>query len=80
MLGPAATWRVARRSRASTAGAKDRGERVAVHAFSNFRAEFDEDGTATANWYMLLWGADGEPRAKAAPHADQPRHREIPLG
>jgi hypothetical protein len=47
---------------------EDRGERVAVHAFSNFRAEFDEDGTATANWYMLLWGADGAaPRESTAP-------------
>ena len=38
-----------------------RGERVAVHAFSNFRAEFDGAGGATAHWYMLLWAADGEP-------------------
>jgi hypothetical protein len=36
-----------------------RGERVAVHGFSNFRAEFDDEGRATATWYMLLWGADG---------------------
>lgn len=36
-----------------------RGERVAVHGFSNFRAEFDGEGTATAHWYMLLWAADG---------------------
>lgn len=42
---------------------EDRGERVAVHAYSNFRAEFDDKGGATANWYMLLWAADG-----AAPH------------
>lgn len=38
-----------------------RGERVAVHAFSNFRAEFDDAGGAIATWYMLLWGADGAP-------------------
>jgi hypothetical protein len=38
---------------------EDRGERVAVHAFSNFRAEFDDAGGATATWYMLLWAADG---------------------
>ncbi|MBO9711774.1 hypothetical protein [Sphingomonas sp.] len=37
-----------------------RGARVAVHAFSNFRAEFDDAGGATAHWYMLLWAADGE--------------------
>lgn len=36
-----------------------RGERVAVHAFTNFRAEFDDVGGATAHWYMLLWAADG---------------------
>ena len=36
-----------------------RGERVAVHAFSNFRAEFDDEGGASATWYMLLWAADG---------------------
>lgn len=45
---------------------EDRGERVAVHAFSNFRAEFDGQGGATAHWYMLLWGADGP-----APHASE---------
>ncbi|MBA16904.1 MAG: hypothetical protein CMN73_11200 [Sphingomonas sp.] len=39
---------------------EDRGARVAVHAYSNFRAEFDGEGGATANWYMLLWAADGE--------------------
>lgn len=45
-----------------------RGERVAVHAFSNFRAEFDTDGSATAHWYMLLWAADGAaPRESTAP-------------
>ena len=47
---------------------EQRGARVAVHAFSNFRAEFDDAGGATANWYMLLWGADGEaPRESTAP-------------
>ena len=45
-----------------------RGERVAVHAFSNFRAEFDDAGGATANWYMLLWAADGgAPRDSDSP-------------
>ena len=45
-----------------------RGERVAVHAFSNFRAEFDDAGGATATWYMLLWAADGEaPQESASP-------------
>ena len=39
---------------------EDRGARVAVHAFSNFRAEFDDVGGATAHWYMLLWAVDGE--------------------
>jgi hypothetical protein len=47
---------------------KDRGARVAVHAYSNFRAEFDDAGGATAHWYMLLWAADGEaPRESEAP-------------
>jgi hypothetical protein len=36
-----------------------RGARVAVHGYSNFRAEFDGQGGARANWYMLLWAADG---------------------
>jgi len=47
---------------------EDRGERVAVHAYSNFRAEFDEAGGATATWYMLLWAADGA----------APRESEVP--
>lgn len=47
-----------------------RGERVAVHAFSNFRAVFDEAGGATATWYMLLWAADG-----AAPRDSEPPTR-----
>ena len=47
-----------------------RGERVAVHAFSNFRADFDEEGGATATWYMLLWAADG-----AAPQPSEPATR-----
>ncbi|PKP92173.1 MAG: hypothetical protein CVT77_09820 [Alphaproteobacteria bacterium HGW-Alphaproteobacteria-16] len=47
---------------------EDRGERVAVHAYSNFRAEFDNAGGATANWYMLLWAADGAaPQESVAP-------------
>jgi len=49
---------------------ENRGERVAVHAFSNFRAEFDGTGGATAHWYMLLWGADGP-----APHPSEPPTR-----
>jgi hypothetical protein len=44
-----------------------RGARVAVHAFSNFRAEFDDAGGATATWYMLLWGADGEAPRESEP-------------
>lgn len=47
---------------------EDRGARVAVHAFSNFRADFDDAGGATATWYMLLWAADGEaPRDSEPP-------------
>lgn len=38
---------------------EDRGERVAVHAVTNFRAEFDGEGGAVATWYMLLYAADG---------------------
>lgn len=37
-----------------------RGARVSIHAFTNFRAEFNDRGGATANWFMLLWAADGE--------------------
>jgi hypothetical protein len=45
-----------------------RGARVAVHGFTNFRAEFDGAGGATAHWYMLLWGADGEaPQESSVP-------------
>ena len=45
-----------------------RGARVAVHGFTNFRAEFDGVGGATAHWYMLLWAADGEaPRDSMVP-------------
>ncbi|WP_296614498.1 hypothetical protein [Sphingomonas sp.] len=39
---------------------EDRGARVSIHAFTNFRAEFDDQGGATATWFMLLWAADGE--------------------
>lgn len=38
-----------------------RGPRVAVHAFTNYRATFDGDDKATATWYMLLYAADGVP-------------------
>jgi hypothetical protein len=38
-----------------------RGARTAVHAVTNFRAVFDDQGGAVANWYMLLYAADGEP-------------------
>lgn len=44
-----------------------RGERVSVHAFSNFRAEFDAAGVVTATWFMLLWAADGEAPRESAP-------------
>jgi len=45
-----------------------RGARVAVHAFSNFRADFDDRGGASATWYMLLWAADGiAPQGSTAP-------------
>lgn len=41
---------------------EDRGDRTAVHAVTNFRATFDDQGAAaTANWYMLLYAADGVP-------------------
>lgn len=47
---------------------EDRGARTAVHAFTNFRAEFDDAGGATATWYMLLYAADGAPpRPSEAP-------------
>jgi hypothetical protein len=49
---------------------EERGERVAVHAFTNFRAEFDDKGGAVANWYMLLYAADG-----AAPQPSAPASR-----
>ena len=39
---------------------EDRGVRVSIHAFTNFRADFDDAGGATATWFMLLWAADGE--------------------
>lgn len=40
---------------------EDRGDRVAVHAVTNFRATFDDEGGAVGHWYMLLYAADGKP-------------------
>jgi hypothetical protein len=40
---------------------ENRGDRVAVHAVTNFRATFDDEGGAVAHWYMLLYAADGKP-------------------
>jgi SnoaL-like domain len=40
---------------------QDRGARVAVHAFSNFRAEPMNATEALSTWYLFLYAADGEP-------------------
>lgn len=39
----------------------NRGPRVAVHAFTNFRLQMQGDARATSTWYLLLYAADGEP-------------------
>lgn len=40
---------------------EDRGKRVAVHAFNNFRVQFESDDRAISTWYLLLYAADGVP-------------------
>lgn len=44
-----------------------RGERVAVHAFANFRVTLDAPGHATSTWYLLLYAHDGVPVLKSEP-------------
>lgn len=38
-----------------------RGPRVAVHAFTNYRVAFEGGTNAVATWYLLLYAADGVP-------------------
>jgi hypothetical protein len=45
----------------------NRGPRVAVHAFTNFRVAFHDDTHATSTWYLHLYAHDGEPILPAAP-------------
>ena len=45
----------------------DRGPRVAVHAFTNFRVKFEDDHNATSTWYLHLYANDGEPILPTAP-------------
>lgn len=45
----------------------DRGPRVAVHAFTNFRAVFEDDTHATSTWYLHLYALDGKPVLPTAP-------------
>jgi hypothetical protein len=46
---------------------RDRGARVAVHAFSNFRVEPKSPTEATSTWYLFLYAADGEPVLPTTP-------------
>jgi len=39
----------------------DRGARVAVHAFTNFRVKLLSATQAECTWYLHLYAADGEP-------------------
>src|SRR5690606_25100398 len=39
----------------------NRGPRVAVHAYTNFRLEMESDDRAVCTWYLLLYAADGVP-------------------
>lgn len=39
----------------------NRGPRVAVHAYTNFRLRVESDDRAISTWYLLLYAADGEP-------------------
>ena len=45
----------------------DRGPRVAVHAFTNFRVVFHDADHATSTWYLLLFAHDGKPVLPTAP-------------
>jgi hypothetical protein len=45
----------------------DRGPRVAIHAFTNFRVVFHDDSHATSTWYLLLFAQDGKPIMPTAP-------------
>jgi len=37
----------------------NRGDRVAVHSVTNFRAKFETPDIAHASWYLLAYAADG---------------------
>lgn len=46
---------------------ESRGARTVVHAVTNFRAEMTGEKTATANWFLHLYAADGTPPHNTAP-------------
>lgn len=45
----------------------DRGPRVAVHGFTNFRVVLDGPDKAVCNWYLILFAHDGVPILESAP-------------
>jgi ketosteroid isomerase-like protein len=59
--GPEATYRGKAKIQQFYRWREQRGKRVAVHAVSNFRVQFESDTRATSTWYLLLYAADGEP-------------------
>ena len=55
------------RSRNSTPGAHDRGERVARHLISNLHVTVNDANNATAIWVLSLHAADGAPILPSKP-------------
>jgi hypothetical protein len=59
--GPEATYQGRDKIRQFYEWRQKRGSRLAVHAVSNFRVDFESESRATSTWYLLLYAADGVP-------------------
>ena len=59
--GPAASYRGREKIRAFYKWREDRGARTVVHVVANFEAKQACPDQATCHWFLLLYGADGEP-------------------
>lgn len=59
--GPEASYIGKAKIRQFYAWREQRGKRTAVHAASNYRANFHDDDNATCTWYLILYAADGVP-------------------
>lgn len=46
---------------------RERGARLSIHSFTNFRAQFTGDDTAEATSFMFLYAADGEKPLPSGP-------------